>query len=205
MKLPSSFVVYDFETTGLDVQACSVTEICAVRYDRGIETARLDCLIRLPFKLPEKIIELTGITDVMLDESGIDEKDAFRMLGALQEGACLVGHNITRYDNHILSRLLRQHGHANTTNTYSLDTAALFKASLLKLPPRADEPLVEFQQRILRIMSPVKYSLSLCYKSLTGQEPNGAHRAKGDVEMIQAVLPHLMVGYEAYFNGHTLT
>lgn len=79
----AAVVFFDTETSGLDADTCQIIELAAIRIeqtDRG--TLRVvktfDDFIRLPEgeKLPEKITELTGITDEMLEKQGLDENDA---------------------------------------------------------------------------------------------------------------------------------
>ena len=69
-----SFVVFDIETTGLLKYRDKITEIGAVRIENGEITETYNQLINPERMLPEKIIEITGITDVMLaDKPTIDE------------------------------------------------------------------------------------------------------------------------------------
>ena len=69
-----SFVVFDIETTGLLRYRDAITEIGAVRVENGEITETYNQLINPERMLPEKIIEITGITDAMLaDKPKIDE------------------------------------------------------------------------------------------------------------------------------------
>ena len=79
----AAVVFFDTETSGLDADTCQIIELAAIRIeqtDRGtLRVAKtFDDFIRLPEgeKLPEKIAELTGITDEMLEKEGLDENDA---------------------------------------------------------------------------------------------------------------------------------
>lgn len=79
----AAVVFFDTETSGLDADTCQIIELAAIRIeqtDRGtLRVAKtFDDFIRLPEgeKLPEKITELTGITDEMLEKEGLDENDA---------------------------------------------------------------------------------------------------------------------------------
>lgn len=66
-------VFFDTETTGLDAKSCRIIELAAIRIEKAadgslIETDRADMFIKLPEgeKIPDKIVELTGITDERL-------------------------------------------------------------------------------------------------------------------------------------------
>lgn len=79
----AAVVFFDTETTGLEADNCQIIELAAIRIeqtDRG--TLRMgssaDVFIKLPDgqRIPEKIVELTGITDETLETEGISEADA---------------------------------------------------------------------------------------------------------------------------------
>lgn len=66
-------VFFDTETTGLDAKSCRIIELAAIRIEKAtdgslIETDRADMFIKLPEgeRIPDKIVELTGITDERL-------------------------------------------------------------------------------------------------------------------------------------------
>ncbi len=64
--LDSSFVVIDLETTGFDVRKAEIIDIGAVRVEGGIITEKFSTLVYPGFFIPERIKELTGITNAML-------------------------------------------------------------------------------------------------------------------------------------------
>ena len=65
-QLADDFVVFDVETTGFNRESCKIIEIGAVRVQNGEITGRFNHFIDPKEKLPEKIIDLTHITDDML-------------------------------------------------------------------------------------------------------------------------------------------
>lgn len=92
-------VFFDTETTGLDPEKDQIIELAAALVtENGIEL-KIDAFCKLPAgeKIPEKIVELTHITDDMLADKGIDYREACRifcnMLHSDSE-VLLVAHNI---------------------------------------------------------------------------------------------------------------
>lgn len=92
-------VFFDTETTGLDPEKDQIIELAAVLVtEKGIE-GKIDVFCKLPEgeKLPEKIVELTHITDDMLAKDGIPYPEACRafcdMIHSDSE-VLLVAHNI---------------------------------------------------------------------------------------------------------------
>lgn len=74
--LPERFIVFDLETTGLDAAKHEIIEIGAIRVNRdSINHETFQALVKPNKKIPNKIVELTGITQEMLDVDGgtIDE------------------------------------------------------------------------------------------------------------------------------------
>ena len=67
--LEDSFVVFDIETTGLSPQTCAITEIGAVRYQKGKVGEKFSCFVNPQTPIPEEIVKLTGITDDMVKDA----------------------------------------------------------------------------------------------------------------------------------------
>jgi DNA polymerase III epsilon subunit family exonuclease len=123
------FVVFDFETTGVDHRNDRIIEVGAVRFENRKEVARFSQLINPGIKLPPEIIEITGIDDAML----IDAPSADRVIPSLHDfmrGAVGVAHN-AEFDANFLSYESLRLG--IQCNYHILCTLKLSRA-LLKLP-----------------------------------------------------------------------
>lgn len=59
-------VVFDFETTGLDVSTCRIIEIGAIKYVGRKEVGRFSTLVDPEQELPPETFSITGITSEML-------------------------------------------------------------------------------------------------------------------------------------------
>ena len=93
------FVVFDLETTGLNntgtggVMDC-IIEIGAVRISDGVIREKFSSFVAYDKKLPQNIVDLTGITDDMLVGAPTIDKvvpDFYKFC----DGCFLVGHNVT--------------------------------------------------------------------------------------------------------------
>ena len=110
----AAVVVFDTETSGLDFEKDQIIELAAMRIipgDRGIKiTHQMDTFIRLPKgeKLQQKITDLTGITDEILESQGVNSRRAASQFAdMLKEGPTLmVAHN-AQFDLLFTNRLLR--------------------------------------------------------------------------------------------------
>lgn len=98
----NSYVAVDLETTGLNPKTDKITEIGAVKVVDGQVTAQLHTLVDPRRLLEEDIIQLTGISDEMLENApGIEE-----VIGKVVDfcdGFPLLGHRIM-FDYSFLKR-----------------------------------------------------------------------------------------------------
>ncbi len=92
MPLDGDFVVFDIETTGLSVATERITEIGAVRYSGGEIGESFSVFVDPEKHIPEKITELTGITDEMV-KGAPKEGEAIKQFLDFCGGAALVAHN----------------------------------------------------------------------------------------------------------------
>lgn len=90
---PREYVVLDVETTGLDPDKDAIIEIAAIKVEQGVEAGRLHELIRYEKGIPKKAVELTGITDEMLAEKGIELERAVSGLLSFVGSRIVVAHN----------------------------------------------------------------------------------------------------------------
>ena len=93
VAFPSSYVVVDLETTGLDSCFCDIIEIGAVRYVDGEKVGEFSTLVKPFDTIDEYITELTGITDEML-ENAPSAADALRDFLSFAGADLLVGYNV---------------------------------------------------------------------------------------------------------------
>lgn len=72
--------VLDCETTGLDYQNNHIIELAACRFvfdgNHYVINDQMDVLIKIKYPLPSVITNLTGITEAMLEEQGVEESEA---------------------------------------------------------------------------------------------------------------------------------
>jgi len=88
----ASYVVLDLETTGLNCYYDRIIEFGAVKVEHGIVTEDIDILINPEIPLPKKIVEITNITDKML-ENKPTIKEALPKILSFIGNSILVTHN----------------------------------------------------------------------------------------------------------------
>lgn len=103
LDFPSSYVVIDIETTGLDPRYCDIIEIAAVKYSSGQKTDTFSTLIKPSEPIDEYITALTGITNEML-KNAPDISEGILNFYNFVGNDLLVGHNVNfdinfLYDN----------------------------------------------------------------------------------------------------------
>ncbi len=88
-----SYVAVDLETTGIGTKREKITEIGMVKVVDGVVTDTYHTLVNPYREIPERVVELTGITDEMVkDAPGIEA--VLPEVLAFCEGFPLLGHQI---------------------------------------------------------------------------------------------------------------
>ncbi len=164
--LSGPFVVVDVETTGLSPHADRLTEIAAVRVEGGQIVDRFSTFVNPGMPIPQKVVELTSITDAMVKDAP-DDCAAIQMLAQWAGDLPLVAHNAS-FD---LAFLRRAANKANVSlSPASMDTLALARLLVPGLGSYKLEPL--------------------CKK--LGIRLSGAHRAINDAEATAALWHRLV-------------
>ena len=121
--LDNTFVVFDVETTGFNAGGGdSIIEIGAVKIHNGEIIDRFDELINPGRKLPQKIIEITSITDDMLKDKDTEENAVKRFIDWFSD-LPLVAHN-AKFDISFLEMAMTKYNLGNLNNTI-VDTLEL--------------------------------------------------------------------------------
>ena len=139
------YVVYDTETTGLNSRTDQLIEIGAVKVKNDEIIDRFDELINPGRKLPEKITELTNITDEMLQDKDTEENAVKRFMEWVGD-LPMVAHN-AKFDVSFIVMAHSKYNLGEFTNTV-IDTLELSRAldtgyarhSLSALVKRYDVP-----------------------------------------------------------------
>ena len=118
----AKYVVLDLETTGLNCAYNRIIEFGAVRVENGIVTEEMDILINPECPLPKKIVEITSITDKMLEKQPTIVEALPRILSFIGD-AILVTHNAD-FDFSFLQHALRNNGFEELKNPV-IDTLSL--------------------------------------------------------------------------------
>lgn len=202
-KQPIDVIVWDLETTGFVAPECKILEIGALIIKGSEIEKRHWVLNNVGHEIPEKIIEITGITQEIIDKEGRDPKECLlEFLPLVREAKQNITHNGIRFDIPFLVAYAGDVLEYNNQQSAELkealedvafDTAVIVKAEKLGLKRREEETFLRFANRIMEIRAfGVKYNLGLCceeYKiDLTGIT---LHRALGDVAMTHELYKHL--------------
>ena len=89
----NEYVVLDLEMTGLSAKTDQIIEIGAIKIKDNAVVETMECLVNPKCKIPTRVVELTGITDEMV-QLGKDKDEAICELLDFIEGYILVGQNV---------------------------------------------------------------------------------------------------------------
>lgn len=134
------YVVLDLEMTGLSAKTDQIIEIGAakIRDNQIVET--MECLVNPKCKIPTRVVELTGITDEMV-QGGCDKDVAIETLLDFMEGYILVGQNIN-FDYSFLKQWAVNH--KRPLEAKACDTLKLARVLLPAEQPKKLENLCEY-------------------------------------------------------------
>ena len=121
-----TFICFDIETTGLSAARDKITEIGAVKVENGVITDTFSTFANPEMPIPQKITQLTGITDEMVK----DAPSQSEAVGAFLEFAgdnVLVAHNAP-FDTSFIAKACEDMG--REYNCTSIDTVAISRAIL---------------------------------------------------------------------------
>lgn len=183
-ELPSDYVTYDLETTGVDNGEDLIVELghCVV-IDRSSEEVHSTVLdwtkiptvdkdwLKFKLKRCSEAMLRNGRTPHMtyerMQSEGIDPLQALTEYATLfdnfkKEGLLIAGHNAVQFDNPFFEQAVCEW--LNKPNwkfpTLVFDTAAVVKATLTQMPPLEGESLQQYFFRVLDRPAPcVKYNL----------------------------------------------
>lgn len=165
-----NYVVIDLEMTGLNAKEDEILEVGAVRVREGKVTDTYGTLLHIGRKLSEKVVELTGITEEMI-QNGANPEDAMDEFFAFLGEDILVGQNVI-FDYSFLKQWAVNHNFSFERN--AVDTLKLARRFL----PMEQKKDLE----------------SLCaYFSV---ERENAHRALDDALATKEILECLKNAYE---------
>jgi len=189
MELPSTYICFDIETSGLSFDNDSIIEIGYTFVRDGEPLKSNSTLIEMPEgqRLNWNITRITGISNYDLDSFGIPMVKAldwfYQLIG---KDYPLVGHNIFRFDHPFLLSIARKYKHplASVLGLNRLiDTAVLYKGYKMQTPIKENELFMLYASRILdQPVKGLKYNLKVaCEDQHVQTNDVTAHRAAADV------------------------
>lgn len=99
-----NYVILDIETTGLDCNTDSIIEIGMLKIEEGKIMGEFQVLVRTHKEIPPEIAVLTGITQKMLEENGVDAKCAIEAAANFARNNLVVGYNLD-FDLNFINRM----------------------------------------------------------------------------------------------------
>ncbi|MBR4929100.1 MAG: PHP domain-containing protein, partial [Oscillospiraceae bacterium] len=135
-------VCFDLETTGLDCENERIIEIGACIVRDGQVTETFDTFVDPGRPIPDKITEITGISDKMV-AGAPDEEQALRDFFTFVNGRILVAHNAS-FDMSFLKSACRRCGFSDAFELPCVDTLALAQTLLPDLARHRLDSLTKY-------------------------------------------------------------
>ncbi|MDE6266310.1 MAG: UvrD-helicase domain-containing protein [Muribaculaceae bacterium] len=172
-RVEGSTVIYDTETTGLDVTRDDIVQIAAMKIIDGEVTDRINLMLHTELPIPEKLGDLDNpLVKEYASTPHLTRAEGLRRFMEFAEGAVLVGHNV-EFDYNILDYNLRRD---------------LPGTKLADIHPERYDTL-----KLARLIYPSLKSHKL--KDLLAQlglEGENSHLANDDIEATYSLMKHLL-------------
>ena len=205
-RLPNSYLVFDLETSGFNHSPRGgqkpdvVVQVGIAAVNNGELVDRQAVYIkRPPGTMHGSALEVTGITDEILAEQGVEPEGVYptvvRLLQLYRDsGAMFVGHNMIGFDIPFLEADLRRHGFdfEFQRNEY-IDTGMMFKAAQTRHSPGVGEDLTAFFSRIRDIHSRSKWNLRLAVETFGVDIKHGLNMDEAHDAGFDCLATHLLL------------
>ena len=165
---PRSYLVFDFETTGLHPGRNRIIQVGVCRVEEGAVIERCGWLVNQGVESEPEALRKHGITLAATRAQGIaPEKSLVRLITMMRAAPTCVGHNIHRFDVDFLLAEAKRLGMGPPKYEDYLDTAAWYKGRKLGLHKAPDERWRQYALRVLSIpVTGLYYSIPTCVKEL---------------------------------------
>lgn len=163
-----SYLVFDFETTGLSPRYDRIIQVGICRVVDGEIVENTGWLVNQPVSVPAQVVAIHGITTDRIREHGIDPKDSMaRLLDAIGSAPACIGHNIHRFDIPFMETEATRLGFTTPKCHDFVDTAALFKGWRMGITRQPQQTHQSYARQVLyRPIAGLKYSISTCIEHL---------------------------------------
>lgn len=138
--MEDSYVAFDLETTGLRPKYDRILEIGAVRVEGGEVTGTYETFIDCGIEIPQRITQLTGITQEMIQGSPGTREAVEGFLDFAGE-EILLGHNVL-FDYSFMKRSVANLG--GTFERRGIDTLAISRSCLPQLPGKSLDKMAAY-------------------------------------------------------------
>lgn len=167
-------IIFDFETTGLDPNQDEIIDIGIIKIQAS-RRFNYSFLVKTNKKLLNEIINLTHITDEMLEKSGEERKLIANKMNSIlsSKSTLLVGYNVN-FDLGFLLEFAKKYGFYEKVVNYDyLDVMTIFKDHKFAYPHKLED--------------------AIQYYKVTGVK--NSHRAFDDTEATLAILQEVCESY----------
>jgi len=194
-----SFVIYDFETEGLNHAFTRPWELAFCVYDKGKKVHEYQAYLQWPdLNVCYHAAKATGFDQSVVDKKGKNPKEVIDYFCKFlyDQKYYILGHNILGYDSQILNVSRRELGYKADFSFIKrvIDTNAVARGIKLNRLPKEHDDFIAWQYRILDVKAKgIKTKTDiLCKEYCIPYNPDKLHGALYDIEINYEILKKLV-------------
>lgn len=161
------YAIIDFETTGYNPDRDEIIEVAVYKVKNNMIIDRFHRLVKPSKKIPGEIIEITGITNELVESEGENPETVIEELYEFMQGTTFIAHN-AGFDWSFYDRYVKKYLDKRVSDEI-IDTIPLLRSQFPGLPSLKLHAVADFMN-----IPPVQY-----------------HRAENDVKTLFAIFVEL--------------
>lgn len=194
----NNYVIYDYETTGLDVLNDRIVSAGYLRVVDNQITEEMSFIVKQPVVIPDICIGIHGITNERMNKEGISPKEAMQRGADFMKKNFCGGLNNLGYDYFLAEVECNRHGIERPRIENQFDVGLMYKGIALGNLYNESEFFFSYAKRIRDIRAKgVKFNLNFLTKTFECENlrEDGIHTVLHDIKMTHNIFQKMKAKY----------
>lgn len=200
IKNIQNYVVYDYETTGLDILTARIVSAGYIKVVENKIVDEMSFVVKQPVKIPDECIAIHGITNERMNKEGIDPKVAMQRGSDFMKKNWCLGLNNLGYDYFLAEQECNRFGLERPRVENQIDVGLLYKGMAIGNIYNEKEFFYKYAWRVREIRAKgVKFNLNFLTKHFGCENlrEGGIHTVLHDIKMTHNIFQKMKEAHYA--------